>query len=141
MTTTNPLPRPTATASNHEIVAAHYAAGAEGDLEGMLAPIEPDTRWTEAAGSPVAGTYVGREAVLEHVFAALGREFDGFAFALDELFDAGDAQIAIGDYSGVHRATGKPFRARVAHVWRFDQGRLATFEQFVDSAKVLESMR
>jgi len=127
--------------SNHEIVAAHYAAGAEGDLDGMLAPIEPDTRWTEAAGSPVAGTYIGREAVLEHVFIALGRDFDGFAFTLDELFDAGDAQIAIGSYRATHRGTGKPFLARVAHVWRFDGGRLATFEQFVDSAKILEAMR
>ena len=127
--------------TNHEIIAAHYAAGARGDLEAMLAPIEPDTRWTEAAGSPVAGTYVGRDAVLEHVFVALGRDFDDFAFELDALFDAGEAQIAIGDYTGTSRATGRPFRARVAHVWRFDGGRLATFEQFVDSAKILEAMR
>jgi len=125
---------------NHDIVAAHYAAGASGDLEGMLAPIEPDTEWVEEAGFPTAGTYVGRQAVLEGVFGALGERFDGFGFELETIIDGGDTQVALGNYRGTARATGKSFDARVAHVWHFRDGKLSRFEQFADSAVVLASL-
>jgi len=123
--------------TNHDIVAAHYAAGEAGDLEGMLAPIRPKTRWIESAGFPTGGTYVGRDEILPGVFGALNELFDGFGFQLESLHDAGDTQVAIGDYVGTARATGKPFRARVVHVWRFADGEFTEFEQFADSATVM----
>ena len=126
--------------TNHDIIAAHYAAGASGNVEGMLAPIEPDTEWVEEAGFPTAGIYVGRQAVLEGVFGALGERFDGFAFTLETIVDGGDTVVALGNYSGTARATGKAFDARVAHVWHFTDGKLVRFEQFADSAVVLASL-
>ncbi len=126
--------------TNHEIVTAHYAAGAAGDFEAALAPVRPDTRWIEAAGFPTAGTYVGRDEIVAGVFGALGALFDDFAFVLERVVDGGDTQVGIGEYRGTARATGKPFRARVAHVWRFVDGVFVELEQFVDSATVRVSM-
>ncbi|MGH3585582.1 MAG: nuclear transport factor 2 family protein [Pseudonocardia sp.] len=120
--------------TNHDVVAAHYAASDRGDLDGMLAPLEPDTTWTEAAGSTYAGTYVGRDEVRDKIFSTIGADWDGFAFTLANLLDAGDTVVALGSYSGTHRRTGRSFSARVAHVWTFADGRLASFEQIVDSA-------
>ena len=57
--------------SNREIIVAHYEAGKVGDLAGMLAPLAGDVAWTEAAGFPCAGTYIGPAAV------ALGGREDG----------------------------------------------------------------
>ncbi|QAY63712.1 nuclear transport factor 2 family protein [Xylanimonas allomyrinae] len=125
--------------THHEIIAAHYAASAVGDLEGMLAPLTESTLWTEAAGLPSAGTYQGPDEVRTHVFEAIAREFDRYAFTLESLLDAGDAQVAVGTYTGTHRKTGKSFTARVAHVWRLEDGKAVTFEQIVDSVPVRDS--
>src|SRR3954469_2498160 len=63
---------------NKDAIEAHYAAGDAGDLQGMLAPFAPDIIWTEAAGFPLAGTYIGPAAVAENVFGALQRDWDGY---------------------------------------------------------------
>lgn len=127
--------------SNMDTIAKHYAASDKGDLPGMLAPLTPTTEWTEAAGFPYAGTYVGPEAVKENVFEAIGRDWEGYTFTLNELLDAGDTIVGLGKYSGKNRETGHSFTARVAHVWKFDpNGILKSFEQIVDSVPVVEAM-
>lgn len=122
--------------TNHEIITAHYAASAAGDIEDMLAPLTEDTRWTEAEGFPCAGTYVGPDAVAENVFGALQKMFDGYTLSVDEVVDAGEVQIGIGTYSGTYRDTGKAFRARVAHIWRLADGKVTSFEQITDTLMV-----
>jgi ketosteroid isomerase-like protein len=107
--------------SNFEVIAAHYAASDCGDLAGMLAPLMPDTTWTEAAGFPYAGTYVGPEAVRRNVVGAARRWA---------------RRRRVGTYQGTHRRSGRSFTARVAHVWTFTDGHLSSFEQIVDSAPV-----
>lgn len=126
--------------TNHDIVAAHYAASGAGDLDGMLAPLSETSRWTEAAGFPRAGTYTGPDEVRKNVFEAIGRDFDEYRFILEELLDAGPVQVGIGTYTGTYRATGKSFTARVAHVWHLRDGEVVTFEQIVDSAVVRDAM-
>jgi ketosteroid isomerase-like protein len=128
-------------ASAYEIVKAHYDANDRRDLDGMLADIAPDCQWTEMAGFPCAGTFVGPQAVVENVFQALGALFNGFGFKLERLLDAGSDVVAIGTYSGTHKATGKSFTARVVHVWGVADGKIQRFEQFADTLKVAESMR
>jgi ketosteroid isomerase-like protein len=126
--------------SNVDIIRAHYAASDRDDLAGMLEPLGPDTRWTEAAGFPYAGTYVGPDSVRENVFEAIGRDWDGYQFVLDELLDSGDVVVGVGTYSGTSRKTGASFTARVAHLWRFSGGALVSFEQIVDSVPVVAAL-
>lgn len=124
----------------HDIITAHYRASDRGDIAGMLAPLSPATRWTEAAGFPCAGTYIGPDAVRTNVFEVLARDFEGYRFDLEELVDADDVQIGIGTYSGTFRATGRAFTARVAHIWRLRDDTVTEFEQIVDSAQVRAAM-
>jgi len=126
--------------SNRDAIERHYAAGEVGDLGGMLAPFADDIVWTEAEGSPLAGTYVGPGAVAENIFGALQRDWDSYAVAIDELLDAGDTIVALGTYSGTYKATGKSFQARVAHIWRLKEGKAVRFEQITDTAEVLAAM-
>ncbi|AIG77091.1 MULTISPECIES: nuclear transport factor 2 family protein [Amycolatopsis] len=126
--------------SNLDVIAAHYTASDRGDLAGMLAPLAPETTWTEAAGFPYAGTYTGPEEVADNVFGPIAKDWDDYTFTLGDLFDAGDAVIGLGTYHGKHRGTGRSFTARVAHVWRFNGGKLASFEQIVDSVPVVDAM-
>lgn len=123
--------------SNVDVIRAHYDASDRGDLPGMLAPLGPGTTWTEAAGFPYAGTYTGPGEVQEHVFEAIGRDWDGYRFTLADLLDAGETVVGVGTYTGTHRHTGKSFTARVTHLWRFDGEAVVSFEQIVDSAPVV----
>jgi len=119
----------------HTLISNHYAASDRHDLDGMLADIAADCQWIEMPGSPCAGIHVGKHAIVEHVFAALSGAFDGFAFTLERLIDAGAGEvIGIGHYSGVHRQNGQPFRARALHLWQVKGGKICRFEQFADTA-------
>ena len=123
-----------------DVARSFYEAVEGGDLPGGLALIADDCAWTEMAGFPYAGTYVGPDAVRDNVFMRIGAEWDGFTMTVDEVLDAGDAVIGIGTYSGTYKATGKPMRARVVHVFRMRDGKIASFEQFADTLEVAESM-
>lgn len=123
-----------------DVIRAHYEASAQGDLDGMLAPLAPDARWTEAAGFPYAGTYTGPSEVAAGVFARIGAEWEGYRFELEELVDGGTTVVGVGTYSGVFRATGRAMTARVAHVWHVRDDRVTRFEQIVDSVPVVAAM-
>lgn len=126
---------------NADIILAHYSASDRGDLEGMLAPLADDAQWTEAAGFPYAGTYVGPEAVAANVFQRIQEEWDDYTLAIDEVIDGGDVVVGIGTYSGTYIRTGRFFAARVAHIWRLTDGRVTAFEQFTDTELVNRALR
>jgi hypothetical protein len=117
-----------------------YAAFARGDIGAVLGAMAPDISWTDAEGFPYGGTYIGPEAVLQNVFARLGAEWNGYAAEPHELVAEGDTVVAIGDYSGTYKATGKSFRAPFAHVWKFADGKIAKFNQHTDTAVVQRAL-
>jgi len=120
--------------STRQIIADHYAASDRRDLDGMIADLAKHCQWIEMPGSPCAGTHIGAQAIIHNVFAALAQRFDGFTFTLERLIDAGDEVIGVGHYSGTHRQSGTPFRARALHLWRVEHGQITHFEQFADTA-------
>lgn len=123
-----------------EIVRAHYEASAKGDVDAMMADLAPDVRWTEMAGFPCAGTWVGPQAIVDNVFAVLGRDWIDYRFELAQLIDGGDRIVGVGTYHGTWRATGTPMQARVAHVWTLQGGQVTAFEQFTDTLLVRQAM-
>lgn len=123
-----------------QIVADHYEASSRLDIDGMMADLAPDVQWTEMAGFPCAGTYVGRDAIVANVFAVLGRDWKDFGFTLERLIDGGDSVVGIGDYAGTNARTGRAMRVRVAHVWQVQGGKVQRFEQFCDTLLVNQAM-
>ncbi|MCC8961318.1 nuclear transport factor 2 family protein [Bradyrhizobium sp. Pear76] len=127
--------------SNYDAIKAHYAGSDRGDLAAMMAPITGETRWTEMAGFPYAGTYVGADAIIAGVFQRIGQEWTGYTFTLERLIDGGTTIVGVGTYSGHYKPTGKAMSARVVHVWDVDEGRVVRFEQFTDTRLVADAMR
>lgn len=127
--------------SHLQIVSEHYAASARQDLAAMMADVAPEATWTEMAGFPCAGTWIGPDQVMAHVFAVLGEEWEGYGFELEQIIDGGEQLVGVGTYSGVYRKTGKAMRARVTHVWRVQQGKITRFEQFTDTLLVARAMQ
>lgn len=126
--------------ANIEIVRAHYAASAQGNVRGMMVDVSPQVQWTEMAGFPCAGMWVGPQAVVDNVFAVLGRDWIGYRFELERLIDGGDQIVGVGTYHGTYRATRKEMQARVAHVWQLQSGKVVAFEQFTDTLLVNRAM-
>ena len=124
-----------------QIVADHYAASARQDIAGMMTEVSPDVAWTEMAGFPCAGTWIGPDQVVAHVFAVLGREWEGYRFTLEQLIDGGEQVVGVGTYSGTYRKTGKPMQARATHVWRLAGRKIVSFEQFTDTLLVAQAMQ
>ena len=86
---------------NIEIVRAHYDASAQGNIEEMMPHVSAQVRWTEMAGFPCAGTWVGPQAVVDNVFSALGRDWIGYRFELQSLIDGGEQIVGVGTYHGI----------------------------------------
>lgn len=125
-------------ASNKEIVQGAYAGFARGDIPAVLGAMADDIQWTEADGFPLAGTYVGPQAVLEGVFMRLGEIGDGFAVAPEEFVAEGDTVVVLGNYTWKRKSSGEPASVKMVHVWTVDGDKLATFQQHVDTARVRE---
>jgi len=126
--------------ANIDIIRAHYAASAQGNISAMMVDVSPQVQWTEMAGFPCAGTWVGPQEVVENVFAALGKDWTGYRFELERLIDGGDQIVGLGSYYGTYNATGKQMQARVAHVWQLQGGKVVAFEQFTDTRLVNQAM-
>jgi ketosteroid isomerase-like protein len=126
--------------TNLQIVADHYAASTRRDIAGMMADVSHNVAWTEMAGFPCAGTWIGPEQVLTNVFAVLGSEWEDHCFVLERLIDGGEHIVGIGTYSGRNLRTGKAMQARVSHVWQLAAGRIVAFEQFTDTLLVAQAM-
>ncbi|MHA7274096.1 nuclear transport factor 2 family protein [Arthrobacter sp. TMT4-20] len=117
-----------------DIVRNHYVAAREGDFDRAFAAISESTKWTEAAGSAYAGTFIGPEAIMANVFTRIGADWAGFELQELEFFPSGDRVLCTGWYAGTSVATGISMRARFVHLWEVEGDRLASFEQVVDSA-------
>lgn len=128
--------------TNLEIVKSTYEGKTSAEngknLEKHLAP---DATWTEAAGFPYGGTYTGFEAISKNVFFRLATEWVDYKFVPEGYLADGNKVIAYGTYSGIYKTTGKLFKARVTHLWKLKDGRIISFEQFVDSQLVNDAMK
>lgn len=128
-------------ATSLDIIRATYEAAPEEKGEALLGMLTNETVWTEAAGFPYAGTYIGTQAILENVFQRLAAEWTDFNAEPHTYVAEGDRVAVFGTYSGVYIATGKAMKAAFSHLYHVQDGKVVSMEQCVDSAMVLEAMR
>lgn len=126
---------------NTGLARAVYAAFAKGDIPSVLGALAPDVHWTEAEGGPYGGVSIGPEGVLEKVFMPIGAQWDGFTVVPAEFIADGATVVALGEYSGTYKATGKSFKAPFAHVWKFRDGKVISFQQYTDTAVHLRPLQ
>ena len=121
-----------------QVVQGIYDAFSAGDVPAVLGRMHEQIEWNEANNFPYAdgNPYIGPEAVLNGVFARFIDEWDGFGVEMDELLDAGETIVALGHYTGTYKATGKPQRTQIVHVWRVSDGKATRFQQYADTLHV-----
>ena len=128
--------------TNLEIVKSTYEGkSSEENGKNLQKFLAPDAVWTEAEGFPLAGTYIGFEAIAQNVFYRLATEWIDYKFTPEDYVADGDKVVAFGTYSGTYKETNKFFKARVAHLWQLENGSITLFEQFVDSKTVNDATK
>lgn len=128
-----PLP-----SENLDVVKRLYAAFARGDGPGALAEMHAEIEWNEAESFIYAdrNPYRSPPAVAEGVFGRLVADWRDYEATAFELLDAGDTVVALGRSKGTHVTTGKQLDAQFAHIWRIREGKIAGFQQFIDTLQV-----
>jgi len=122
-----------------EIVRSFYDKLKIGDAPGALGLMAPDIEWIAMWHYKVDGR--GPERVAEGLFKPLMAEWSSFALVSTEFIADGDTVVSLGDFTGVHGATGKQVQARYAHVWTVKDGTITRFRQYIDTLAVAEARR
>ena len=125
--------------SNVQFAKDIYSAFGRGDIPSVLAGFDPGIEWREAEGHPYkpdGAAWVGPQAILEQLFMRLGSEWEGFTVTVRALHDAGEHVVMEGRYTGLYKPSGKSLDAQVCHVLRFRDGKLLSFQQYVDTGQL-----
>lgn len=68
----------------------------------------------------------------------LGEIGDEFTVVAEQFVGDGDTVVGLGRHTWKHKESGAPAAVKVAHVWSVNDGKLASFQQHVDTLKVRE---
>ena len=129
--------------SNVQLVRDLYGAFGRGDIGAVLAALDAQIEWRESEGNPYQPSgepWIGGDAILQNLFMKLGADWDGFTVTPRTFYDAGDSVVVEARYSGTFKATGKSLNAQVCHIWKARDGKLTSFQQYVDTAHLQEVM-
>ena len=127
--------------TNIQVVKMLYEAFAARDREQILKILHPRIEWVQNEGFPGGGTHVGAENVLDNVFATFQREWQSWQAIVEHWLDAGEVIVALGNYKGTFKSTGRSMTAAFAHVYWVRDGQIVRFKQYTDTAKVAEAIR
>jgi ketosteroid isomerase-like protein len=126
---------------NLDAVRGMYAAFGRGDLEGVLAYLDPEISWRTpgAPDLPTAGLRHGVPAVREF-FGVLLTTFEIVDFQPRDFLAAGEKVVVLGT-SREGPKGGKLVDFRWVHVFTFQNGKIAAFEEPADVSELVAQFR
>jgi ketosteroid isomerase-like protein len=128
---------------NVEIIKGTYEAFGRGDMPAVLGAMDPAIAWHQAEGNPYrpnGDAWIGPDAVLNNLFVRIGADWDGFDIKIRAIHDAGETVVVELRYSGTFKATGKAGDTQACHIWGLRDGRIVSFQQYLDTAKLQDVM-
>jgi uncharacterized protein len=127
---------------NLDVVRALYAAFGRGDLEGILAPLDPEVSWRTpgAPDLPTAGLRHGTPAVREF-FGLLLSTLDIIDFQPRDFLAAGDKVVVLGTSREGPKGSGRLVDFRWVHIFTFRNARIVAFEEPADVSELVAEFR
>ena len=127
---------------NLDAVRGVYAAFGSGDVEGILARLDPEVSWRTpgAPDLPTGGLRVGIAAVREF-FPLLLNTFDMAEFQPQDFLAAGDKVVVLGTSREGPKGSGRLVDFRWVHVFTFRDGRIVAFEEPADVTELVAAFR
>ena len=125
---------------NVGLVQQVYAAFGRGDLDGLLAMLDPQVSWRTPGPPdlPSAGLRHGVDAVREF-FGILLNTFDITNFAPTDFLAQGDKVVVLGTSLERVKATGRAVEFRWVHIFTIRNGRIAAFEEPADVSALVDA--
>ena len=124
-----------------DTVRRFYDALGRGDVPAIFLVLDAQVEWTEAERFPYySGTWHGPQAVLDNLLVPIARDWEGFSATAADFIAQDDRVVALGQYSGTNKRTGRSIAVAFAHVWTVRDGKIISFVQHTDTAKVLEAV-
>lgn len=124
-------------ASNTEAVKKGYEFFRQGDIPGLLRElIAENCTWVTPGPKdklPWAGIFKGKQEIA-NFFAQVGENWEFSEFEPREMIEQGDTVVALGRLTGRARKTGKSIENEWAHVFKFSQGKVVFFQEYIDTA-------
>ena len=113
-----------------------FEAFGNGDLDGLLETVHPDSRWTYVGANPrpAKGVYVGKDGA-RRFFGNILRNLNMTAFRPREFVRENDTVVVFGFESATVKATGKPFRNEWAQKYVLRDGLITEMEEYNIQAK------
>ena len=127
---------------NLEVVRTIYAAFGRGDLEGILARLDPQVSWRTPGPSelPTAGLRRGVDEVREF-FGVLFSTLDVQDFRPADFLAQGDKVVVLGTSREGPKGTGRLVEFRWVHVFTVRGGKIVDFEEPADVSALVEEFR
>jgi uncharacterized protein len=128
------------TPNNITTVRNIYDLFAKGDFAQL--PFDANIEWREpdVEGIWAHGTHHGPKAVIKEVFDPTYDKVDDFRLECDQYLDAGDTVVVTGRFLGRGKDTGNELNAPFAHFWTLRNGRVVTFQNYTDTANLLQTL-
>jgi uncharacterized protein len=114
---------------NVELVREIIDALNRGDVEAMLAHMDPDFEWRPLEDSPISGTYRGHEDVRRYVEDWLST-FDDLRVELGEPSPIGDQVVFVVRGHGRGHTSGIELHNQFCQVWTLRRGRAVRMEEY-----------
>ena len=127
---------------NLDVVRGLYAAFGSGDIEAMLAALDPQVSWRTPGvpDLPTAGLRQGIQAVREF-FPLLLNTFDIADFQPRDFLASGDKVVVLGTSREGPKGSGRLVDFRWVHVFTFRNGKIVAFEEPADVSELVREFR
>ena len=129
-------------AQNLDVVRSVYAAFGRGDLDGLLALMDPQVSWRTPGPPdlPTAGLRRGISEVREF-FGLLVTTFDIQDFRPAEILAQGDKVVVLGTSREGPKGTGRLVDFRWVHIFTVRGGKVVEFEEPADVSALVDEFR
>lgn len=117
---------------NVDVVRGGYDDFNAGNIEGVIARLDPDVEWTEpGGGNAPSGTFSGPDSVRDDVFAKVPEQFESFSCTVEDARDEGDTIVVRARFKGRSKS-GVQLDTEAEHVWEVRDGKITRLENKVD---------
>lgn len=95
--------------------------------------LSPECVWEIAEGFPSSGTYIGPQAIFNEFFPNLLEHFISFEADVNEIVNAENMVIGLGDYKGVSQKTQVEINIPFVHLWKVNDEKIVWFRNYADT--------
>jgi ketosteroid isomerase-like protein len=122
-----------------ELVRQIVGALSRGDLDGMLARMDPEFEWMPLEASPIARAYRGHEQVRHYVEDWLST-FESVRLELEDPEQVGERVVAVVNGRARGRGSGLEIENRFCQVWTVRGGMAVAMEEHASREHALAAL-